>query len=169
MRGHLLRWGEGTVALWPDWAVCPDVHLVDFADRTCFIPFTHAPYAIERMPLNAHLSHHLVFARGLSQRTCFSDGVGQRFLHEHMLAHLNRHHGGGKVHVVGRTDGDGVDLIVHFHQHDAEIFVLLRLGIFFKTPFRPHWIDIAEGNDIFRGDLIEISPALPAHANTSDV
>src|SRR5258705_9503231 len=55
--------------------------------------------------------------------------------------------------------------------HLAEIFIARSPGIFFKTFLAAPLIDIAQGDDahiFFLGDGVDVSRALPAHADSSD-
>ena len=60
----------------------------------------------------------------------------------------------GAWRVVGRADGDGVDLVAHLLEHLAVVEVLLRLGVLLRPSCR--------GRSLSMSQRATISPCLPA-------
>src|SRR5438876_2083623 len=86
-----------------------------------------------------------------------------------MLAEPDGHGAGDRVLVVGRADGDRVDILLFF-EHDAEIVVLGRLGMPVERIAGRVFIDIAQGNNVLRSwDVAEIAAPLTAGADDADV
>ena len=52
------------------------------------------------------------------------------------------------MHVIRRADGDGIDGAGFFLQHDAEVFVAMRLGKGLKRAGGAHVVNIAECDDV---------------------
>ena len=133
------------------------------------MPFTHPTDAVERVSLDAHLSHNFMFTCRFGECTCFGDCVTHRFLQEDVLAHFDRHHGGGKVHMVGGSDGNRVNLLIHFHEHHAEVLVLFCIGKLSENFIAPRLVHIAKRHNILRGDTSYIYAALSTDTDAGDV
>ncbi len=72
----------------------------------------------------------------------------KRLLDEGVLAHPHGHRPGGGVGVVGRADGDGVDLVAHLLEHLAVVDVLLGVGELGRHLVELGLVDVAEGDDL---------------------
>ena len=93
-------------------AVRPDVHLADRPEHAARDHFLDLARAVRRMALVAHLRHDLRVRGGFLHRARFHHRVRQRLLHINMLLRLHctqRNHG---VHVIGRRDHDGIDVLL---------------------------------------------------------
>ena len=75
------------------------------------------------------------------------DRVGEWLLAIDVLAQLHGGHRGHGMDVVGRADGDGVDVLLLL-QHDPEIRVPLGLGKLLEGASRPVLVDVAKGHDV---------------------
>ena len=64
------------------------------------------------------------------------------------LAELHRHHGRGRVVVVGRADGDGVDFLRHLVEHLAVVVVELRLRVLLGGFGVALVVDVAQPDDV---------------------
>ena len=119
----------------------------------------------------AHLGDALVLQRSVRHHAPLGDAVAEGLLDEHVLARFERAHGGERMPVIGRDDGDGVNLGVG--QDAAEVAVDFRL-----VPARlldlGHGavgvgaIDVADRPDPhigLREELPEPARALPADAD----
>ena len=90
------------LALRPDGAIGPHMHLAHRADHAGADQFDNPAAVVAGMALVAHLGDH--FRTSASQGVelaAFLDGVGQGFLHEHMQAALHRHARRNGVVMVG--------------------------------------------------------------------
>ena len=71
--------------------------------------------------LVAHLGDDAVFLGGHPEHFGFAEGVGEGLLDVDVFAEAHRGHGGRKVGVVRGGDADGVDVVAHALEHDAEV------------------------------------------------
>ncbi len=76
----------GRDGLWPHGTISPAKYLMYLADNSRIIDFFHAPYAIARPALIAHLGDYFVFFGRLPQHPCFVNIVRQGLLGIHVLA-----------------------------------------------------------------------------------
>lgn len=120
--------------------------------------------------LVAHLGGHFVLGGGIAEEAGFPYGAGEGLLDVDMFTALHGVEGDGGVHVIGDTDGDGVDVLALFVEHDAEVFVLGLFGELLEVGSGAVVVDIAEGDDVFgsRG-VVENDAALAAAADGGDV
>ena len=145
---------------------------VDFAyitDRTRLNQFDDAVDVVNRVSLNAELSNDLLFLRRLRHDTSFFDRVCHRFFAIQVLAQLHRHHRGMEMSMVGRTDDDRINLILHLIVHAPEI---VKLPCFRKALIRiPRTtiVHVAQGHDILALDTIQVGRASAADTNNRDI
>ena len=92
----------------------------DPAPRTRRTP-SQAATASHRSPLGAELRGQFVPAGSEGQPTHLFDLVDQRLLQGDVFASFQRPPGRMEVRVVGSTDHDRVDALLHLVEHDAEI------------------------------------------------
>ncbi len=156
-------------SLRPDRAVGPEMHLVDGPDRVGIEPFFQLANAFATMALDPHLGHHVVSSGGLGERPRFPDGVGQRFLDEHVFAHLDRHHRDREMHVIGRRHGDRIDLVVQLQQHLAVVTVQRDVRVLLERFRCRDPVDIAQGDDVFTGHAGHVTASFAAATDASDV
>ena len=154
--------------LWPDRAVRPDVDFLDRADDAGLQHLDAAAQLIGGTALVAHLRHDAGGLRQLAQAAGLPDRVRQRLLDIDMLAHLHRHRRGGRVHVVGRGDGDRVDAVLFLEEHVAEVAIEADVGEFLADflglPVQRVLVHIAQRADAHAGlhHLADIAAALAA-------
>ena len=69
--------------------------------------------------------------------------------------------------MVGRGDDDGLDVLLLL-EHDAEVGVLRNLGELVGEAVRgAGFIDVAEGDDVLAGDVVEVGAARPPRPMTA--
>ncbi len=137
------------------------MNLAHVTDGAVPYPFVNQTRTFTRMPLIPHLGHNICLFCCLSELTGLFDRMSQRFLHKHMLAHLNSSHGDDRMGVIRSRDCDGID-ILFLIQHDAEILVFFGLVVHldvlriipvgFQEVRYMHSIHITHGNNILRTD-----------------
>ncbi len=107
---------------------------------------------------------------GQAQLAGFPHVVGQRLLRVDVLADLDRHHGGDGVGVIGRGDGDGVDLLAHLVEHLAEVGELSGLGVLGGFGVEALLVDVADGDEVgVLGGLLAVAVAFAADADAGEV
>lgn len=79
------------------------------------------------MTLVAHLRGNLGFRGALGELPGFVDGPTEGLLHVNVLVQIHGGESDGRVHVIGRGDDDGVDVLLLF-QHFAIVRIALGLG-----------------------------------------
>ena len=92
--------------------VCPDMHLAHVADRAAPQVLDGGPSIVGGVALVAHLRGDFGFLCTTRKFASFFDRPAERLLDVHMLAKLHGRQGNGGVHVVGRGDHDGVDILL---------------------------------------------------------
>jgi hypothetical protein len=80
--------------------------------------------------------------------------VRVRLLDEDVSAQLDRGQGGDGVEVIGRPDGDRVDVLLLL-EHDSEVLVARDVGILGKGSGRALPVNVAEGDDVLRAHLAQ--------------
>ncbi len=148
--------------------VAPGVDLGHVADQPGRDPFADEPHALSRMTLDPHLRCDLGFRGRPGQGPGFEDAVGEGLLRVHVLAELHRRQGDHRVGVVGCRDDNGVDILLLL-QHDAVVGVELGARVSFDRLGRVVRVDVAEGDDVFGLELVQVIGALAADADAGDV
>ena len=88
-----------------------------------------------------------------------------------MLAGLNGGRGNDRVHMVGRTDRNGVDLIHHFREEFAIVGIELGIRIFevLSLALKRVLVGVAQRDDFaVKSGLVDIAGAFAANADTGD-
>jgi len=105
--------------------------------------------------LGAGLDDLLVFAGGVHELAAFPDVVGDGFLDVNILARLHGPDGSEGMPVIGRGDGDDVDVLVFEHLPDVGVSgdfdALLVLGI--HALAEDGVVHVAEGGETDAGIL----------------
>ncbi|MGC4006084.1 MAG: hypothetical protein QM811_24385 [Pirellulales bacterium] len=154
--------GRAEIGVHAAFAVDPRVDLGHRADRAAFDQFDAVAQALQRVTLVAELRGQLVLGGQLGQRADFPHVVRQRFFQIEMLLPRQRPIGRMKVRVVGRADGDRVDLLFHLVEHLAEVGVDLGLGIIAEGLFASFLIDFDERDQVLRFQAADARGALAA-------
>ena len=149
-------------------AICPAMDLVDLANGVGPDHFAKLANAVAGMALIAHLGGDAEFAGGEGQLAGLPDGVGQGFLAIDVFAGMNGAHCGRGMVVIGDCHNDGVDTRLLF-QHDPVIGIRACARIFLQGVGHGIGIDIAEGDDIFAGNALQIGGGAAAGADAGDV
>ncbi len=90
----------------------PDVDFLDVADRAGEQILLPSARLVLRMALVAHLRDDLHFGGLLREVPGLVHGPAQRLLHVHVLAERHCRRRDHRMHVVGRGDDDGVDVLL---------------------------------------------------------
>ncbi len=149
----------------------PNMQLTDFADRAGLDHFAETIGIFRSLALIAHLGRDTVLAGFLHHPHRFIHRVGQRFLAINMFLAADSGNAGRSVRVVRGSDHDRVDLIFHFIQHLAVVFVTLGLRELIKGPCRFVPIYVAESHDIHirnRRQTADVMSALAADTDAGD-
>ncbi len=121
---------------------------VHVANDPGFDPFLDEASALVGVAVVAHLGDHLSLRRGGAQFARLGDRVRKRLLDVGVLAHLDRHHRGREVHVVGCRNHNTVDLVLHLLEHLAEIAVAGRHGELLGDLPGAVEVHVAQGHDL---------------------
>ncbi len=100
--------------------------VVDLSDRALAQQLDGSPLVWNAAALHAHLHHAIVFARRLQHLLAFEDVVGGGLFYVHILASLAGPDGRQRVPVVGRGDGDCIDILIFIKL--AQILVILWIA-----------------------------------------
>ena len=121
-------------------------HFADFARPENFAGHARRVVGVALVP---HLSGDLVvFLGGLRQQARFPRRPRERLFDIDVLAGLHAGQRASGVHVIGRADDHGVDVLARFVEHLPKIFVLrgIRERSEPARPTRP--IDIAQRDNV---------------------
>ena len=158
----------GLLALQAPRAVDPDVGLADRADHAGLDDLDDPPVIVGRVHLDAHLRREIgLERRGLADLAGLVDVVGQRLFAVHVLAVLEGQQDGGGVGVLAGADDhrvEGVGLVEEL----AEVGILRRLGLHLGALLDGAGVDVAEGDDVFRLQALEVGPAAAAAGDHRD-
>ena len=166
--------GERLIAvrtLSPNRAVRPDMNGLDFANDAGLDLCDAAAHRVKRGALVAHLGADAVLLGEIAEVTGFADRTGQRLLRIGVLAGLNGGRGNDRVHMVGRTDRNGVDLIHHFREEFAIVGIELGIRIFevLSLALKRVLVGVAQRDDFaVKSGLVDIAGAFAANADTGD-
>src|ERR1051325_1400251 len=106
--------------------VGPNVNFADFTDSARLNVFDSEASFVGRVALVAHLRGDLGLLGFPGELARFGYGPRERLLHVDVLAEFHGRERDGRVHVIGRSDDDGVDVLLFF-EHLAIVFVALGL------------------------------------------
>jgi hypothetical protein len=132
-------------------------HFDEFADR------------VGGVTLIAELRRDAGFARGVGDAADIVKGMGEGFFAVDVFAHADGPHDDGGVHVIGCGDDDGVDVSADVVEHDAEILEDAGPGIGFGCFGGSVPIHVAQGDDVFGFEPVEIGVAATADADEGEV
>ena len=121
------------------------------------------------MALVAHLGDYAGLFGNAGHLAGFVDRVRHRFFAIDVLAHLHRPDRSRCVYMVGRSDGDGVDVLRFLVEHPAKILVDLRVRELLERSLGPVGVDVTERDDIFVLASVDIAGPAPADADAGDV
>ena len=144
------------------------MHFTDFADQSGGDPLGHLTDAFAGVALIAHLGHDIVLMGGLGEDARFEDGMGDRLLHVDVLAAAHAFHRDVGVRMVGRSDDDGVDVLL-LVEHLAEIGVEGGLGLLLDRAAATAEIQVAERDDVLFGGIADVARADAAEADRGHV
>ena len=121
------------------------------------------------MPLISHLCGDFVFTRDFRQLPRLKHGVRERFLAINVFAHLHRHQGCRRVHVIGRGNRDAVEVLAFLVEHHAEILEPFRLRIFFECARGVDFVHVAKGIDVFAVRVLDVAGAFAPGSDAAKV
>ena len=131
-------------------------------------PLACQAQAFARVPVVAHLRDQTRLLRHARHHPRLLNRVGHRFFDINVLPRPQRGQRDGGMHVVGRGDHHGIDVLPLFEQ---DAIVLEPLGIR-ERPGRVRRlapVHVAECDDILALEVVEHAAALPTHADPGDV
>ena len=172
MRGHRLGGKLQARPLRPKarGTIGPVMNIGDLTDQTAFNPFAQQARAGEGRALVAHHREHAFLFRKVAQRARFPQRIAKRLLQHDRLAAADRFERDRKVHVIGRRDGDDINLVGHLGKHFAVVLEELCFGksrACFAGVIR---IDIAEeSNAVATGDFGDVTQALAIATDGGDL
>ena len=142
--------------------------LADGSDGVGAEEFDDAAEVVVGVVLGAHLGHDAGFTGGEADGAAFGDVVGEGFFAVDVFFEVQGWHGGVGVGVLGGADDDGVvevGVVVDF----TEVVELFGFGVFFGGFFQEGFVDIADGDDVLAGHLLEVVFAATADGDHGDV
>src|SRR5947208_6106759 len=155
----------------PDRPVGPELDLAHRPDGAGFDPLADLPRALAGVALVPHLRRDLGLAGRFDQLAHLPQGPGERLLDAGVLAHFHRHHTGDSVRVIGRRDGDRIDVLPLFLEQHAKIFEALGLGERREGRRPLVLVHVAQCVDVRSGfrDALHVVRSHAAHADAGDV
>jgi hypothetical protein len=126
------------------------VHLPDLADDAASDERLAVALRAARRDLDPHLRGELLPARILGERARFPERGAERLLHVDGLSALHRLERDEAVHVIGRRDVHGVDVLVLLLEELAPVLVHANLRKPLLKPLEPSEIDIGHRDEIER-------------------
>ena len=146
----------------------PNMRLAHGANRAVLEPFGYLAIPLERHALVAHLGCDLCLSGGFGHHARFIHCAGQWFLTINMLAHFHCCDRHDCMVMIRRAYHYSLDAFL-LVQHLAEIFVAFGVGILLERLGGVVPVHVAQGDDIFAGDLLQVPSALAANAHSGDV
>ncbi len=128
-------------------AADPDVDAIDGSDGAGLEEFDDAAVVGFGVDLGAHLSGDFGIGGGGGDEAGLMDGVGKGFFAVDVFFELECGKGGWGVGVVWGSDEDGVDVVVDFVEHGAEVGEGFCGGEFGGGFGEDAFVDVAEGDD----------------------
>ncbi len=126
--------------------------LADRADRAGLDALDHLPVVLARVVLGAHLRGDAGLRGGLAEDPGLLHVVRHRLFEIDVLAQEQRRQGRRGVGVLGGADDDGIEA-VGVVVEPAEVGVAAGLGVFGGGAIDGRLVNVAERDDIFRGNL----------------
>ncbi len=120
------------------------------------------------MNLRPHLRRLFRFGGFDSDKPSFGDGMRERLFAVNVLAHPQRHDRGLRMTVIGGADDDGIE-VFGFLDHLAEVVELGGAWIFFSDRAEQAIVDVAEGDDVFRRDALEVFATAVGDTDHADI
>ncbi len=108
-----------------------------------------------------------MFARGLGDNARLGNRTGQRFFAIDVSSALQRCYGRDRMRVIGRADDHGVDVLLI--EQTAEVIVGFRRGIFFLHRGEIVIVNVAQRDDVFSADTLQVFSRAVCHADHADV
>jgi len=147
----------------------PDVHLADRPDRPALDQLDHAAVVVLGVDLRAHLRGQLVLDGQIGHHAGLVHFVRERLFAVAVLAHLHGHDAGHGVGVIGGAHHHGVDLLVHFAEHLAEVGVGFGLRMALGGRGEVVLVHVAQCHDVLVCDPGEVAAPAPGHAYDRDI
>ena len=167
--GYVVRGARTVDRLRPDRPVGPVLHAPHRPDQPSLDPLADLADALGRMPLIAHLRRLPRALGGLAlERTHLADRARERLLAVDVLAHLERHHRGRGMHVIGCRYGDRVDVVALLLEHLAVVLVALGSRPGAKGTLGALPVDVGEGDELFARHAAYVIESHSAHADAGD-
>ena len=108
--------------------ICPDMNFADFADGAGLNEFDSGFRIVERAALIAHLSGEFGFVLSLSgEFAALINGPAERLLNVDVLVEIHSSESDGRMHVIGSSDDDTVDVLLLL-EHFAIVGIALGFG-----------------------------------------
>src|SRR5262249_24106517 len=150
-------------------AVGPNVSLSDVADDPAAHEFDGPAQPAMRGALVAHLRDHAGLGRGLAHQAALCRRVRQRLLAVDMLAGADRQQRRQGMMMIGRRDGDGIDLLADLVEELAVVVELPGLWPGCGAFAKPVLVDVAQRDDLHqRPGLLDVAGALAPDADARD-
>ena len=145
------------------------MNLFDFSDDAGAVLSRGLAEPVVDAALVAHLGADAVFLGQFAKPARFVNRARERLLRIDVLAGLDRRGGNDRVHVVGRADGDRVDLVHHFRVHIAVVDERLGVFEFLMLALERVCIDVAKRDDLaVVARMGNVAAALAADADAGD-
>ena len=167
--GRSLSWAIHALRPPPGRAIGPDVQFRDVSEHAGANDLDARPGGVRRHALRTHLRRQLFFSGKTRHATCLVDAPGEGLLAIHVFAQLHGRQANGSVHMVGDAHDHGVDLRVHRVEHPAVIAESLCPGEASEGVCCALVIHVAERDDVFVGQLVEVRSALTAATDDGQI
>lgn len=117
--------------------------------------------------LGSHLGSDPFLFCELGHKSSFCNGMGKRLFAVNVQAAAQSANGGGCMVMIGGSDHDGVQ--VSLFEEESIVSVFLGVGETIPSTIESIPIDIADRDDIFGSDGIEITSTSTANTDCTDV
>ncbi len=173
--GDDVRAGRAIQPLRPDGAIGPDVEFARLANDAGVDHLDGAAQTVFGAALVAHLRGQFLLAGELTHGAHFADGLAERFLAEAMFTQGHGADGREAVVMVGRGNGDGINVLAHRVEHLAVILELPGvhgfIGKLFGFFVERGLIHVADGDDVgaASGGFAAVAVTFSTDADAGDV
>ena len=138
------------------------------ADLAGLDDLDHAAIVVAGVDLRAHLRDGFLLGGQAAHLPHFVDRMGQRLFAIDVEPAPQRPHDGNGVRVVGRRDDDGVEVLLLVEQL-AEVDVGLGLRKALGHLAQVQRVDVAQGDDVLAGQVVDVVGPLVGHADAGQV
>ena len=121
------------------------------------------------MNLRAHLSGHVFLFGGLGDESSLPNGVRQGLFAVDVKAGADGPDAGRDMVMIGRADDDGIELTSFFFEQFAVVGVATGFWETLGKAVEVSFVDVAQGDDVFAGDAVDIFRSPIGRANDGNV